>query len=108
MNAMKQMNKMMDSKPVQPSPTKVTKVAYEEPEAPVVDVTPKDMAAGPQNKGNLSGTAKKWLQKLEALVKSKSGEELADMIFDAECDDVGEELDLQWYENKAAEFIEEA
>jgi hypothetical protein len=30
------------------------------------------------------------------------------MIFDAECDDVGEELDLQWYENKAAEIIDQA
>jgi hypothetical protein len=62
----KQINKVLDSEPVT---TKVTKVAYEEVQAPVADITPKDMSIGPQNKSNLSANAKKWFTKLENLVK---------------------------------------
>ena len=53
---------------------------------------------GPKMMQNLTDEAKEMREKLESARKAKDPDLLGSLIFDAECDEMGEMIDLQWYE----------
>ena len=47
---------------------------------------------------NLSKKALNYYYKFQKAIEYCDGEELSNLIFDADCDDLSEELNLKWYE----------
>ena len=56
----------------------------------------------------LSPLAKDFLDKLQAALLQGDGATLSDLVFDAECENLGSQIDITWYENQAAELVEQA
>ena len=55
---------------------------------------------------NLTEEAKDWLSQLEEALNNKDYGKLSEIAFDAECeDDIKNYIDLDWYENKAAQML---
>ena len=80
---------------------KIEKVA--EPE-PVVEVISQEISSKPKMmRDTYTPLAQEFLEKLEAAYAAKDGQELSDIVFEAECEDeVAKQLDLDWYERQAA------
>lgn len=73
------------------------------------DVADKADGNGPEVKSKqLSATAVNFLKRLEQARENKDGQEMSNLVFDAYCEDLASELDLDWYEQKAARLIESA
>lgn len=92
------------SAPVKESLPEVEKVVEEKSSAPVVEK--KAMAPHPRKMPNVSPFAQGIIDQLELAVAEKDGNELSNQVFDAECEGLEDQIDLQWYEHKAAELIE--
>lgn len=56
----------------------------------------------------LSPLAKDFLDKLQAALLQGDGATLSDLIFDAECENLGNQIDINWYEEQAAGLVERA
>lgn len=69
-----------------------------EPEMPEKD--------GPQLFKEISKEAIEIREKLDAARKNKDADELGSLIFDAECEDMAEMIDLSWYEKFQANLME--
>lgn len=54
---------------------------------------------------NLSPEAQTMIQYLEDALANQDGHLLSNLIFDAECENFGDQIDLQWYEQHAATLI---
>jgi len=63
---------------------------------------------GPRvNPNPLTPLAQEYLAKMQAALENEDGDELANIVFDAEIEnDVAEQIDLKWYEQKAASLIQ--
>ena len=46
------------------------------------------------------------LMNLENARKNKDSELLSNLVFDADCENMGDQIDLQWYELYAARLIQ--
>jgi len=53
-----------------------------------------------------SEVALQFIKQLEEAVANKDGEELSNLVFDADCDGLDKEIDLVWYEQKAVRLNE--
>ena len=53
-----------------------------------------------------SSEAQSMLENLENARMNKDGEELSNLVFDAECEDMQDQIDLYWYETYAAQLME--
>ena len=56
----------------------------------------------------LSPLAKTFIEKLKAAMVEGDGERLADLAFDAECESLGNQIDIGWYEEQAASLVHRA
>ena len=84
----------------------VVKVITEEPKessseksekkAEVLPPAPRVMSA------EISPLAKDFIKKLDKLVADKNWEELAELAYDAVCEDLDTQIDVEWYEKMAA------
>jgi len=92
------------SAPVKESPREVEEVVEEKSSAPVVEK--QGMAPQPRKMPNVSPFAQGIIDQLELAVAAKDGNELSNQVFDAECEGLEDQIDLQWYEHKAAELID--
>ena len=54
---------------------------------------------------NLCSEAQTMIQYLEDARANQDGHLLSNLIFDAECESFGDQIDLQWYEQHAANLI---
>jgi hypothetical protein len=45
--------------------------------------------------------------KLEEARNANDGQLLSDLVYDADCEDLNKEIDLTWYEQKAANLLQE-
>ena len=52
-----------------------------------------------------SSEAQSMLENLENARMNKDGEELSNLVFDAECEDMQDQIDLYWYETYAAQLM---
>ena len=52
-----------------------------------------------------SSEAQSMLESLENARMNKDGEELSNLVFDAECEDMQDQIDLYWYETYAAQLM---
>ena len=58
--------------------------------------------SGPTNAAKLSHLSQGFIQMFERLIQEGNQEELADQLFEAECDEqVSKEVDLAWYSSVA-------
>ena len=58
---------------------------------------------------NLTEDAKEWLFKLEEALKNEDYTELSGLAFDATCEDeIENQIDIDWYENKAAQMLNQS
>ena len=58
---------------------------------------------------NLTEDAKEWLFKLEEALKNEDYIELSGLAFDATCEDeIENQIDIDWYENKAAQMLNQS
>lgn len=53
-----------------------------------------------------SELALKFISDLETARANNDGEKMSDLVFDADCEDLGAEIDLQWYEKKAQSLLQ--
>lgn len=85
--------------------TKLEAIALGEVAKQVADKLDND---GPSKKiSSPSALAQDFITKLEAARKRKDAEELGNLCFDADCEGLSNEIDLHWYEQKAARLMQD-
>lgn len=94
----------VNSSPEQIVSAPVREAPVEKSSAPVVEK--EALAAEPRKMPNVSPFAQGIIEALDAAVAQQDGTELSNQVFDAECEGLEDQIDLVWYERKAAEFIE--
>lgn len=94
----------VNSSPEQIISAPVREAPVEKTSAPVV--TRQALAAEPRKMPNVSPFAQGIIAELDSAVAQQDGTELSNQVFDAECEGLEDQIDLAWYEAKAAEFIE--
>lgn len=72
-----------------------------------VNPTPKmsEKQIEPYQKPITTLDAQDMLSNLEEARKKKDGEQLSNLVFDAECENMGDQIDLEWYECYAASLM---
>ena len=55
---------------------------------------------------NLSEAALNFIQQFDKAIESKDGKLLGDLLFDAEMDDMQDEIDLDWYTATCSNLME--
>ena len=55
---------------------------------------------------NPSDLALKYMQDLEDARINNDGERMSNIVFDADCDDMANQIDLNWYEQRAAQLLQ--
>ena len=54
---------------------------------------------------NLSEAAKNFIAQFEKAIEQKDGDLLGDLIYDAEMDDMQDEIDIEWYSLTCANLM---
>ena len=72
-----------------------------------VEVVQISFAEKPKEMPTVSPFAKDLIAQMEAAMKAKDSETLCDLIFEVECNDLTEQIDLPWYEQMASKLQEE-
>jgi hypothetical protein len=57
--------------------------------------------------GTPSAEAQGFIKKLEKALKNKDQQTLSDLIFDAECEGLEDQIDLKWYSETCAVMVEQ-
>ena len=58
--------------------------------------------------GVISSEALDYISKLEDARQRKDAEDMSNLVFDADCEGLANEIDLHWYEQKAARLMQES
>ena len=72
-----------------------------------VEVIQISFAEKPKEMPTVSPFAKDLIAQMEAAMKAKDSETFCDLIFEVECNDLTEQIDLPWYEQMASKLQEE-
>ena len=56
---------------------------------------------------NPSRLAQEFIRKLDQTRNAGDGEEMGNLVFDADCEGLASEIDLHWYEQHAAQLMQE-
>ena len=70
------------------------------------EITPKEEQIEPHQFPVTTPEAKTMLTNLENARKNKDSELLSNLVFDADCENMGDQIDLHWYELYAARLIQ--
>jgi hypothetical protein len=91
---------------VHSSPEQIVSALVKEAPKEISVVEKKAIALHPRKMPNVSPFAQGIIDALDAAVAQQDGTELSNQVFDAECEGLEDQIDLAWYEQKAAELLE--